>query len=42
MQEAGGRVTGMDGLPWNPANGHILASNGPLHEAMLAIVRQSR
>jgi myo-inositol-1(or 4)-monophosphatase len=40
--EAGGRVTGMDGLPWNPANGHILASNGRLHEAMLAIVRQSR
>ena len=42
VQEAGGRVTGMDGLPWNPANGHILATNGALHDAMLAIVRQSR
>ena len=28
VQEAGGRVTGLDGRPWDPANGHILASNG--------------
>jgi myo-inositol-1(or 4)-monophosphatase len=38
VEEAGGRVTGMDGRPWNPANGHILASNGALHEAMLQIL----
>ena len=31
VQEAGGRVTGLDGGPWDPAAGHILASNGPLH-----------
>ena len=31
VQEAGGRVTGLDGGAWDPAAGHILASNGPLH-----------
>jgi myo-inositol-1(or 4)-monophosphatase len=39
VQEAGGRVTGMDGQPWDPASGHILASNGTLHDAMLEILR---
>lgn len=39
VQEAGGRVTALDGSPWVPANGHILASNGRLHEQMLEIYR---
>lgn len=39
VQEAGGRVTGLDGSPFDPANGHILASNGALHDAMLDILR---
>lgn len=39
VQEAGGRVTGLDGQPWNPAGGHILASNGLLHDQMIAILR---
>lgn len=38
LQEAGGRVTAMNGGPWDPAAGDILASNGPLHDALLAIV----
>jgi myo-inositol-1(or 4)-monophosphatase len=38
VEEAGGRVTGMDGQPWNPAAGHILASNGLLHEAMVQVI----
>ena len=42
VQEAGGRVTGMDGQPWNPTSGHILASNGLLHQAMLEILAASR
>jgi myo-inositol-1(or 4)-monophosphatase len=42
VQEAGGRVTGMDGQPWVPEKGHILASNGALHEAMLEILQASR
>jgi myo-inositol-1(or 4)-monophosphatase len=42
VQEAGGRVTGMDGNAWDPASGHILASNGLLHNAMLEILAASR
>lgn len=42
VQEAGGRVTGMDGKPWRPSDGHILASNGLLHDAMLQILQASR
>jgi myo-inositol-1(or 4)-monophosphatase len=39
VQEAGGRVTTLDGSPWQPAAGQCLASNGLLHEAMLNVVR---
>jgi myo-inositol-1(or 4)-monophosphatase len=39
VQEAGGRVSGMDGSTWNPAAGHMIASNGRIHEEMLAVVR---
>jgi myo-inositol-1(or 4)-monophosphatase len=42
LQEAGGTVTGMDGVLWNPANGHILASNGALHDAMLDVLASAR
>lgn len=37
VQEAGGRVTAFDGGPWQPFDGHVLASNGLIHEAMTAI-----
>ncbi len=30
-------VTGLDGAPWNPAGGHLLASNGRLHDQMVAV-----
>jgi myo-inositol-1(or 4)-monophosphatase len=42
VQEAGGRVTGIDGGEWKPYAGHVLASNGRLHDEMLAIVRGFR
>lgn len=42
VEEAGGRVTGMDGRPWVPASGHILASNGLLHQALVDIIEASR
>ena len=42
VQEAGGRVTAMDGGRLDPAAGDILASNGPLHEAMLEVIRAHR
>jgi myo-inositol-1(or 4)-monophosphatase len=40
--EAGGRVTGLDGAPWQPAGGHLLASNGRVHDQMLAVAAAFR
>ena len=40
VSEAGGRVTGMDGAPFDAAAGHLLASNGRVHEEILAMVRE--
>ncbi|HUE87562.1 MAG TPA: inositol monophosphatase family protein [Vicinamibacterales bacterium] len=40
VQEAGGRVTGLDGSPWNAHRGHVLASNGHVHDEMLAVIRK--
>lgn len=42
VQEAGGRVTALDGGPWDAADGHILASNGSIHEEMATVVRDFR
>jgi len=42
VEEAGGRVTGMDGVPFDPAAGHLIASNGSLHDEMLRVIRESR
>lgn len=39
VEEAGGRVTGTDGAPFVSRRGNVLASNGPLHEPMLAAIR---
>jgi len=38
--EAGGRVTGMNGSPFDPAAQHLLASNGRVHDAMLAVIAE--
>jgi myo-inositol-1(or 4)-monophosphatase len=42
LEEAGGRITGMDGTPFNAAAGHLVASNGHLHDQMLAVIRGFR
>jgi len=42
VEEAGGRMTGMDGAPFDPALGHLVASNGRVHEALLAVIREFR
>jgi myo-inositol-1(or 4)-monophosphatase len=42
LEEAGGRVTGMDGAPWVATDSHILGTNGHLHEEMVAIIRDAR
>ncbi len=38
LEEAGGKVTGMDGTPWVPDEGHILATNGLIHDELLRII----
>lgn len=40
--EAGGTVTGMDGAPLALAAPHLVASNGHIHEEMIAIIRDFR
>ena len=41
VEEAGGRVTTMDGGPFSSRAGRVLASNGPLHEQMLDVIRMA-
>jgi myo-inositol-1(or 4)-monophosphatase len=42
VEEAGGRVTRMDGATFSSRAPQVLASNGLLHEAMLAVIRDFR
>ncbi len=42
VTEAGGRVTGMDGTPFDPVAAHLVASNGHVHEEILALIREFR
>jgi myo-inositol-1(or 4)-monophosphatase len=39
VEEAGGRVTEWSGRPLSTLGGRLLASNGPLHPAMVALLR---
>ena len=41
VREAGGRVTGFDGREVDISAGDLVATNGPLHEAMLEGLRKS-
>ena len=42
VEEAGGRVTGMDGAAFDAAAGHIVASNGRVHDNVLAVIAELR
>jgi myo-inositol-1(or 4)-monophosphatase len=42
LEEAGGTITGIDGSPFDAEAGHLMASNGLVHEAMLDVVRAFR
>jgi myo-inositol-1(or 4)-monophosphatase len=42
VAEAGGRVTGMDGSPFDVVAAHLVASNGHVHEQMLDVIRRYR
>jgi len=42
LREAGGTPSGLGGEPFNAFAGHILASNGLIHDAMLNLIREVR
>jgi myo-inositol-1(or 4)-monophosphatase len=42
VAEAGGRVTSLTGAPFSSRSGHVLATNGRIHEAMLDVIRTYR
>jgi myo-inositol-1(or 4)-monophosphatase len=39
VAEAGGRITNMDGQPFTSRGGHVLATNGYVHDAMLGVIK---
>jgi myo-inositol-1(or 4)-monophosphatase len=42
VAEAGGRITGMDGSPFDAVAAHLVASNGQVHDALLNVIRTFR
>jgi myo-inositol-1(or 4)-monophosphatase len=42
VEEAGGRVTSMQGLPFDVRGGEVVASNGRIHEQMIGTIRDFR
>jgi len=42
VAEAGGRVTRTDGSPFTSRGGHVLATNGRIHDAMLGVIKGFR
>lgn len=42
VEEAGGRVTSIDGGPWDAHGGNVLASNGFVHDEMLRVLASVR
>ena len=42
VEEAGGRVTGMNGAPFDPAAAHLVASNGHVHAQVVTLIEEFR
>lgn len=42
VREAGGQVTGLDGRPFDLRGGHVLATNGVIHDAMREVIAEWR
>jgi myo-inositol-1(or 4)-monophosphatase len=42
VEEAGGRVSGVAGEPFDPFAGHVLASTAPLHPVMVDVITRTR
>jgi len=40
VEEAGGRVSGVDGSAYSSRSGSVLATNGHVHDEMLAVIRE--
>lgn len=40
LEEAGGKITDITDRPWNLLSPHILASNGLIHEQMIAVLQR--
>ena len=41
VEQAGGRVSALNGDTWDPYSGEIVASNGHIHDAMVAVIRDT-
>ncbi len=42
VEEAGGRVTGFDGTPFDPFGKETLATNGHVHDEAIAVLKEAR
>lgn len=42
VREAGGRITGIDGTAFDSRHGHLVASNGLVHDGMLRLIAERR
>lgn len=42
VEEAGGKVTDLDGNPYNPYQPGIVATNGKLHDELLAVIKNEK
>ena len=42
VREAGGKVTRFDGSPFDVEDREILATNGPIHPAMIDVLEQGQ
>ena len=42
IEEAGGKISDILGRPWNLLSPHILASNGRIHEQMIAVLQNAK
>jgi len=42
VEEAGGRVTNLEGGPLNPERPEVVASNGRIHDEMLRVLKEVR
>ncbi len=40
VEEAGGKITGLSGVPWNILSPNVLVSNGRIHEQMITVFKK--